>query len=199
MPKITEITYESDMGTFIDYDTISTYVEGINNSLETINTNVLDVLDSEINTGGLDLYAANINGVPIFHNKAIETEQKVQMVYSDCKEIAEQIELKAKNHRKGELNKYITELEERISELEAENAELIEQLKAANAAYLQDIEENPTAYSGYNQGTNSNYAKAQKLQGQINQNNKELNGGIFAGKGLKEKLKEAEKELAKLN
>lgn len=200
MPKIEEITYESDMETFIDYAAISSYVSELKNTLENINTNVLNVLDSEINTGGLDIYAANINGRPIFHDKAIETEQKVQAVYTECKEIADQIENEAKTHRKDELTKYITELENRITKLEGENKELLEQLKAANSALSQDVQANPSLYAdGYMIYTNSNYLKAQSIQGQINNNNKELDGSLFYGKGLKEKLKEAQKELNALN
>lgn len=200
MPKIEEITYNSDITTFIDYATISSYVAELKTTLENINTNVLNVLDSEINTGGLDIYAANINGVPIFHDKAIETEQKVQAVYTECKEIADQIEKEAKAHRKDELTKYITELEKRITEIEAENKELLKQLTAANSALSQDVQANPSLYAdGYMIYTNSNYLKAQSLQGQINDNNKELDGSFFSGKGLKEKLKEAQKELDALN
>lgn len=196
MPKISEITYNSDMSTFINYEMISTDVEQINSNLKDINTNVLEILDSEINTGGLDLYAANINGVPIFHSKAVEIEQKVQTIYNECKEATKQIEKKAKEHRINELSKYIEELEKRIKELRAENERLEIESKDALSAYSQDVQENPAIANVPT--ASSNYVRYSTLRSQINKNNKELDGGWFDG-GLLEKLKKAETELAKLN
>ena len=198
MPKIDEITYESDITTFIDYASISSYADNLKNELENINAEVLSVLDCEINKGGLDIYAANINGMPIFHDKAIEAEQKVQAVYTECNEIADKIKKQAKDHRTNELKKYKKELDLRKTKIEDEIKSLQNQLNKAYSAFSENIQENPNLYANGYMYNDDNYLNAQKLQRQINNYNKELEGGGFK-KGLKKKLEEAEKELEALN
>lgn len=198
MPKIDEITYESDITTFIDYASISSYADNLKNELENINAEVLSVLDCEINKGGLDIYAANINGMPIFHDKAIEAEQKVQAVYTECNKIADKIKKQAKAHRTNELNKYKRELDLRKTKIEAEIESLQNQLNKAYSAFSENIQENPNLYANGDMYNDDNYLNAQKLQRQINNYNKELDGG-WLKKGLKKKLEEAKKELEALN
>ena len=108
MPAIGDITYKSDIKEFIDYSKVEEQTESIKKVLKNIDTNIITTLDTQINGGGLDLYTVNINGVPIYHNKAIEIEQGLNNLCADCTTTLNKINLEAKKHRSEELNQYIT-------------------------------------------------------------------------------------------
>lgn len=87
MPQVGQITAESNIDEFINYNAIKEVLGTLDKKFEIMNNDVLNILKEEITTGGLDLYATNINGVPVYHNKAVEVQQKLDNVYSECKEM----------------------------------------------------------------------------------------------------------------
>lgn len=206
MPKINEITYQSDPYSFIDYNSISAELEKLTSAFETINNSVLNTLKTEINQGGLDLYATNINGVPIYHNKAVELQQKLDGIYTDCASIISNIDKKAKEHRIEELETYIKKLEEKINELmteirnlEAQNNELenkrasyISIKSAATPGSKEYINASNQALACLNQ-RKMNKQEIDKLQNQ-------LDGGFWSANngGLKAKLLDAEALLSEM-
>lgn len=133
MPAIGDITYKSDIKEFIDYKKVSEETEEIKKVLKNIDTNIITTLDTQINGGGLDLYTVNINGVPIYHNKAIEIEQGLNNLCADCTATLDKINFEAKKHRSEELNQYITKLTNRIKELEDNYAAAKERYNTATA------------------------------------------------------------------
>ena len=139
MPKIGNITTENYVEEFIEYQKVKEVTDSLKEEIEKINTNVIETLDKEINSGGLDLYSANINGVPIFHNRAVELQQSIRQLYSEGAEVVKHIENRAYNHRKGELTEYIKKLEAKITEIE-------NQIEANNNSidvYNQALEDDP--------------------------------------------------------
>lgn len=133
MPAIGDITYKSDIKEFIDYSKVEEQTESIKKVLKNIDTNIITTLDTQINGGGLDLYTVNINGVPIYHNKAIEIEQGLNNICADCTTTLNKINLEAKKHRSEELNQYITKLTNRIKEQEDNYAAAEERYNMATA------------------------------------------------------------------
>lgn len=128
MPKIDEITADSQISQFINYNDISSIVNEISMRLDNIESNVLDVIRSEMEKGGFDLYSVNINGVPIFHDKIAEIYQTLDNSYDVCRTQIDEIKEAAKQHRIDELTAFIKSLEEKISSLnslyEEQKAEL---------------------------------------------------------------------------
>ena len=206
MPKINEINYQSDPYSFIDYNSIKAELEKLTSAFETINNSVLSTLKTEINEGGLDLYATNINGIPIYHNKAVEVQQKLDGIYTDCTSIISNIDKKAKEHRIDELETYIKKLEEKINELkakindfEAKNRELEnkreEYISIANAAEKgskEYISASNQAGACLNQ-RNLNIKEIDKLQDQ-------LDGGFLCAHngGLEAQLEDAKALLSEM-
>lgn len=128
MPKIDEITENSWIQQFINYNDISSIVNEISTSLDNNESNVLDVIRSEMEKGGFDLYSVNINGVPIFHDKIAEIYQTLDNSYDVCRTQIDEIKETAKQHRIDELEAFIGKLNEKISSLDdsigAKEAEL---------------------------------------------------------------------------
>lgn len=190
--KVIDITYESNIGNFIDYSSVKGEISSIQSALSYLNEGFLQVLYKEMNEGGLDLYSANINGVPIFHNKASEIYSGVHEVYTDFQKQLDLIDEYAKNHRIEELNKYIECLKTRINDLEIKLAE------------LQSSKDN--AWDTFNEKggdcniNNSEYQVYCNYNNQVKETEKELNGGFWSAYngGLKGKLIDAEAELALL-
>ena len=78
--KTSEITYKNELSDFIDYNTIKSEVDNVKENIKKIESGDIEVLRKEITSGGLDLYAVNINGVPIFHNEGIDIYTKISTV-----------------------------------------------------------------------------------------------------------------------
>ena len=126
MPKNieTEITWETDPNTFINYATVREEANTLKVKIDDIQEETLPVLDTQINKGGLDLYSANINGVPIFHDKAVEVEQVLSKSCEEIQNILQSIKDEAKQHRLDELNKLETKIEEEKGKVEKRQEEL---------------------------------------------------------------------------
>lgn len=136
MPKTeSEITYNSNINDFLNYKAVSEILTGIESDLKQIDQSIVTVLETEINEGGLDLYAANINGVPIFHNKGVELQQEIQKVYTSGIEEIANLDKIAKEHRRMELNKYKQELSKYIDNIGVEIETLETKLQNAKNAY----------------------------------------------------------------
>ena len=191
MPKIGNITTENLIGDFINYKSVKTVTDTLKENLKKINTNVIETLNKEISSGGLDLYSANVNGVPIFHNKAVELQQSIRQLYSEGTELVKHIENRAYNHREGELTEYIEKLETRIREIEnyiAANNNAID-------AYNKDIANDPDSVYG-NDWRVKNRNAAQEENEKLK---KELEGSAWEGKtGLRTKLEQAKQALSEL-
>ena len=97
--------------------------------------------------GGFDLYSVNINGVPVFHDRLAEIFQKISVSCTSCKEAIGDIDDAAKQHRIDELTKYIEMLDSKVTSLESEINQLIEQQKtvgdiskaSANSARFKEL------------------------------------------------------------
>ena len=196
MPQIGEITYKSDPYEFIDYISIKDITGKLSNDFEKINSRVLDTLKTEINQGGLDLYATNINGVPIYHDKAVEIQQKISDIYLEGKEIVENLEKIAKQHRKAELNTYIRRLEERIHEIKNNISEYNNRIDELESS-IAEREKNYPASDGKLASWNS---ERESLKRKIESCQKELDGGFLMSHngGLEAKLEEAVELLKQL-
>lgn len=204
--KVSEITYESNIGSFIDYSSVKSEISSIESALSHLDEGFLQVLSNEMNKGGLDLYSANINGVPIFHNKASEIYSGVHEVYTDFQKQLDLIDENAKKHRIEELKKYIDCLENRIKELESEIKSLENTIKDLQTSkdnawdiFIEkggDCNINNSEYQSYC----SYLRKIEENEKTLKNANKELNGGFWSAYngGLKGKLIDAEAELALL-
>lgn len=191
MPKIGNITTENYVEEFIEYQKVKEVTDSLKEEIEKINTNVIETLDKEINSGGLDLYSANINGVPIFHNRAVELQQSIRQLYSEGAEVVKHIENRAYNHREGELNEYIKKLEAKITEIE-------NQIEANNNSidvYNQALEDDPDSINAPDWRVSRN--KCQEENAKLKE---ELNGNWWTGNkdALKHKLTEATEALTEL-
>ena len=196
MPQIGEITYKSDPYEFIDYISIKDITGKLSKKKKKINSRVLDTLKTEINQGGLDLYATNINGVPIYHDKAVEIQQKISDIYLEGKEIVENLEKIAKQHRKAELNTYIRRLEERIREIKNNISEYNNRIDELESS-IAEREKNYPASDGKLASWNS---ERESLKRKIESCQKELDGGFWMAHngGLEAKLEEAVELLKQL-
>lgn len=205
MPQVGQITAESNINEFINYNEIKETLKTLENKFETMNNDVLNVLKEEITNGGLDLYATNINGVPIYHNKAVEIQQKLDNVYVECKEMISFLDKAAKQHRKAELNTYIRKLEEKIQSLQ----EQIDKLTADNQKLKDDLNYWHSKKQAEGGNMTKEYkdadAQASRCSKQIDENNdkideleEQINGGFWwkRGSSLEGKLEKA-KELLK--
>ena len=150
MPKIDEITCDSDINSFINYNDIHTLVEETRGNINQIDTNILTPIRNEMEKGGFDLYSVNINGVPVFHDRLAEIFQKISVSCTSCIEAIDAIDDAAKKHRIDELTKYIEMLNSKVTSLDSEFDQLIEQQKtvaasgdvstaSANSARLQEL------------------------------------------------------------
>ena len=196
MPQIGEITYKSDPYEFIDYISIKDITGKLSNDFEKINSRVLDTLKTEINQGGLDLYATNINGVPIYHDKAVEIQQKISDIYLEGKKIVENLEKIAKQHRKAELHTYIRRLEERIREIKNNISEYNNRIDELESS-IAEREKNYPASDGKLASWKS---EIESLKRKIESCQKELDGGFWMAHngGLEAKLEEAVELLKQL-
>lgn len=187
MPIISEITYKNNLSDFIDYETIKSEVDYVRDIIKQAEDNSLEVLKKELTNGGLDLYAININGAPIFHMKASDIYNEISVVLAECKTAIDNIDSKAKQHRTDELNRYVEALEARIEELEndiAENRKLAEQ-------YLNEWKNTP-GRGKTPEGSNA-YNKYYSYNSEANNMQDELDGGWLSAHhgGLYSKYKEA--------
>lgn len=183
MPLVGDITYENNITDFIDYGAIKEELGLLNDAFQTIEDSVVATLNTEINEGGLDLYSANINGVPIYHNKAVNIQQKLNSICSECTSIISDIDKEAKKHRQEELNAFVTALENRIKELQGEISDLESQkqtLKAQREAKEISI--------------NDYMLKIDDIKTEIKQKQNQLDGGTLSAHngGLQAKLIEAQ-------
>lgn len=124
MPKIEDITYKNELTDFIKYDSIKSKLDETKKETKKIETDVITVLEKELESGGLNAYAANIDGIPIFHEKTLELITKLKTKYDECLEQIEKTDTKAKEHRIEELNQFIKCLNKRIEELKSDIAAL---------------------------------------------------------------------------
>ena len=204
MPQVGQITAESNIDEFINYNAIKEVLGTLDKKFEIMNNDVLNILKEEITTGDLDLYATNINGVPVYHNKAVEVQQKLDNVYSECKEMISFLDKVAKQHRKAELNTYIRKLEEKIQALQKE----IDSLNAQNQQLEDDLNywfsQKKDAGIGTQEYEEAD-AQTDRCTNQTKENNKrieeleeQINGGFWWKRGgsLEGKLERA-KELLK--
>lgn len=138
MPKIEDITYKNEVTDFIKYDSIKSKLDETKKETKKIETDVITVLEKELESGGLNAYAANIDGIPIFHEKTLELITKLKTKYDECLEQIEKTDAKAKEHRIEELNQFIKCLNKRIEELKSDIAALkqnIENYKQQKITY----------------------------------------------------------------
>lgn len=121
--KTSEITYKNELSDFIDYNTIKSEVDNVKENIKEIENEDIEILRKEITSGGLDLYGVNINGVPIFHNEAIDIYTKISTIVSECSSTLDTIVKNAKSHRTDELDCFVTAIENRIKKLETQIAD----------------------------------------------------------------------------
>ena len=96
MPKIEDITYKNELTDFIKYDSIKSKLDETKKETKKIETDVITVLEKELESGGLNAYAANIDGIPIFHEKTLELITKLKTKYDECLEQIEKTDTKSK-------------------------------------------------------------------------------------------------------
>lgn len=185
--KTSEITYKNELSDFIDYNTIKSEVDNVKENIKKIESEDIEVLRKEITSGGLDLYAVNINGVPIFHNEGIDIYTKISTVVSECSSTLDTIVKNAKAHRTDELNCFVTAIENRINKLETQIAD-----------YRELADENYTKWKntpGRGRTTEGSdaYDAYVMYKSKADEKQKELDGGWLSAYngGLYSKLKDA--------
>lgn len=185
MPKVdaNAISYKNNITDFIDYNAIKEEMGLLNDTFKTIEDSVITTLNTEINEGGLDLYSTNINGVPIYHNKAVDIQQRLNKICSDCTEIISEVDTSAKEHRRKELSEYVTALQNRINTVK----EKIEELNA-------DMEELKDQRAAKEISINEYQRKMDATRVEKNKYEDELDGGWLSAHngGLEAKLIEAQ-------
>ena len=101
MPKISEITEDTDPKTFLDVGKITETLNGID--LKTFTAETVDVLGRHMNSGGgLDEYSLNVGGQPILYEKTQKTILELQQVFDSLEEQKEALIRAAEEHRKEE-------------------------------------------------------------------------------------------------
>ena len=199
MPKIEEITYKTHPSEFIDYSAIKELLDGLKAGIGKIEDCILATLNTEINEGGLDLYSANINGVPIYHNKAVEIQQELSSISTECEKIISDIDKAAKEHRQQEIDELIEKLKEeiqkkydRIAELEGLIAEA-EEKRAYYAGLQSEAEKGSTEYNNATNMALSYVNSKAQYNKEIQSLKDELDGGWLCAHngGLEADLKDA--------
>lgn len=117
MPKIEDITENSNMDEFIKVESISEIVDGIN--LNTYNLDTKEELIKEMLNGGLDEYSLNIGGRAVAFEKTQEIITQFNDSCINLEEIKEELKKAAENHRTGELMQYHEKLLVAKTEAEA--------------------------------------------------------------------------------
>lgn len=117
MAKISEITRDTDMSTFIDVAQVREILSKIDE--EAIESNTVSILQREANSnnGGLTEYALNIGGYPILFEKANSIINRFDNAIDYIRETKQEIENQAKKHRSEELRTLLNKVEEAITEL----------------------------------------------------------------------------------
>ncbi len=140
MPKISEITEDTDPKTFLDVGKITETLNGID--LKTFTAETVDVLGRHMNSGGgLDEYSLNVGGQPILYEKTQKTILELQQVFDSLEEQKEAIIRAAEDHRKEELSTIYSKLETKIAALESE--------KSQYEAALNGTSNVPSQYQSY--------------------------------------------------
>lgn len=140
MPKISEITEDTDPKTFLDVGKITETLSGID--LKTFTAETVDVLGRHMNSGGgLDEYSLNVGGQPILYEKTQKTILELQQVFDSLEEQKEAIIKAAEEHRKEELSTIYSKLETKIAALESK--------KSQYEAALNGTSNVPSQYQSY--------------------------------------------------
>ena len=198
MPRIEDITYKNEVTDFIKYDSIKSKLDETKKETKKIETDVITVLEKELESGGLNAYAANIDGIPIFHEKTLELITKLKTKYDECLEQIEKTDTKAKEHRIEELNQFIKCLNKRIEELKSDiaalkqNIENYKQQKITYEAQQSIAEYGSTEYKRATNLSGAMYNKIVECQTALKPKEQEL-------KELEVKLKKAQIALSEIS
>lgn len=169
MPKIDEIQASTDISAFIDYGAIAERLDTINDDLKKMDDGIIKTLKTEMLDGGLDLYCANINGVPIYRNEANKILTQIETVHSEMTRATQYIKRAAYYHRRDETMAYQRKIQNKIDQLKDE----IGGLQEENTTLTQNI---TTLRSQASFNTSANLqAQVEQLERQKSNNTQKIN------------------------
>ncbi len=132
--KIFEITYNTDINQFLDYYKLAEEISELEATIQSIKTNLVDQLSNCITTenGGLDPKSFSLEGETLLTNKANECKNSFDVILEDCDKLRNKILDSGMNHRKEELTRFISRIEERIDNVEILKNNIVKQIEEAS-------------------------------------------------------------------
>lgn len=115
MAKISEITCDTDLSTFINVGEVEEMLSNID--INEIQANTKDIIDSEMSDGCLNEFVLNIGGYPIVYEKAAAISKQFEIAIDSIEGAKNNILHEAKTHRRNELNQIKNKIDEKLKEL----------------------------------------------------------------------------------
>lgn len=138
--KISEITYNTDISKFLDCSKVGDEISELETTIQSIKTNLIDQLSNctLIENGGLDPKSFSLGGEAILTNRAIECKNSFDSILESCTKLKTKILDNAISHRKMELTKFISCIEERIDNVEVLKNNIVKKIEKVSQKEIFD-------------------------------------------------------------
>lgn len=175
--KISEITYNTDISKFLNYYKVEEEIIELETAIQSIKNNLVEQLYhcTATENGGLDPKSFSLEGESLLTDKANECKNSFNSILENCDNLRNKILDSALNHRKEELTRFISCIEERVDNVKVLKNNIVKQIEAVSKKKIFD----------------TNIIEVAKLYAHKENYEKEL-------KELYEKLEWAKKELGKV-